>query len=412
MTNKSKRTHPLDRDGDGKAGGSLPGNQTAPMADAAQTTATSEPSWTRDNAAILLKLAEAGIEIDTTKPAALAEETLADWTNEDAHAAEIFADKMNAEGSHMDEEGGDWLDADLHPIAVPAVLEPYLFRNVEQDELADARTTPGDSAEKLEAVERETDEANAAAHTKTPFAIVSRRWTTEVSDDDLKAELNKRATLAWGADGYLIEERLGDILVARAKPNDEPIITGPLRFAKGQDDMDPAHLMEAAGEVAIDYWGTVHYAVDMEGDDAVARLHEGEQPWDDAAPDTFDAEQVETASRTGEGAVIGEEGETVADPSTAAAPLDDALVTIPTETAPVAVRLHELRILVTARRLYKSPEGYSSNYGPPYIDQPTIDAWIAAGLAEDVPSAGNMGGVRVTAEGRSALNRAPADEAA
>ncbi|WP_366928618.1 NAD(+)--rifampin ADP-ribosyltransferase [Variovorax sp.] len=27
------------------------------------------------------------------------------------------------------------------------------------------------------------------------------------------------------------------------------------------------------------------------------------------------------------------------------------------------MRLHELRILVTARRLYKSPEGYSSNYG-------------------------------------------------
>lgn len=292
MTTKSKRTNPLDRDGDGKPGGSLPGNQTAPMADAARPPADGEPSWTRDNAAILLKLAEAGIEIDTTKPAALAEETLADWSNEDAHAAEIFADKMNAEGSHMDEEGGDWLDADLHPIAIPAVLEPYLFRNVEQDDLADVRTTPGDSAEKLEAIERETDEANAAAS------------------------------------------------------------------------------------------------------------------------DTFDAEQVEAASRVGEGAVIGEEGETVADPSTAAAPLDDALVTIPTDTAPVAVRLHELRILVTARRLYKSREGYSSNYGPPYIDQATIDAWIAAGLAEDVPSAGNMGGVRVTPEGRSALNRAPTDEAA
>lgn len=385
MTAKSKRTNPLDRDGDGKPGGSLPGNQTAPMAwtrdeqrliaklqlaqvtldpaftnadladevagwsdetvqqveafadamtaegryqdesgdernadgspielppvlsraligdtdattsevqptadpahpipgatvqpsasvrsndadfvepaDTAQVRAADEPSWTRDNAAILLKLAEAGIEIDTTKPAALAEETLVDWSNEDAHAAEIFADKKTAEGSHMDEEGGDWLDADLNPIAVPAVLEPYLFRNVEQG-------------------------------------------------------------------------------------------------------------------------------------------------------DTFDAEQVAAASHAGEGAVIAEEGETVADLATATAALDDGLVNIPTDTAPVAVRLHELRILVTARRLYKSPEGYSSNYGPPYIDQATVDAWIAAGLAEDVPTAGNMGGVRVTSEGRSALNRAPTDEAA
>lgn len=261
MTNKSKRTHPLDRDGDGAAGGSLPGNQTAPMATEAPATETAEPSWIRDNAAILLKLAEAGIEIDTTKPAALAEETLADWTNDDAHAAEIFADQMTADGSHMDEEGGDWLTADLNPIAIPAVLEPYLFRNVEQG-------------------------------------------------------------------------------------------------------------------------------------------------------DTFDAEHVEAARKAGEGAVIAEEGETVADPATATAPLDDGLVTIETETAPVAVRMHELRTLVTARRLYKSPEGYSSNYGAPYIDQATIDAWIAAGLAEDVPTAGNQGGVRVTAEARSVLNRAPTPEVA
>lgn len=34
----------------------------------------------------------------------------------------------------------------------------------EVDDLADVRTTPGDSPEKLEAMERETDEANAAAN--------------------------------------------------------------------------------------------------------------------------------------------------------------------------------------------------------------------------------------------------------
>ena len=33
MSKKPTRTHPLDRDGDGKPGGSLPGNQTAPMAE-------------------------------------------------------------------------------------------------------------------------------------------------------------------------------------------------------------------------------------------------------------------------------------------------------------------------------------------------------------------------------------------
>lgn len=73
----SKRTDPLDRDGDGRPGGSLPGNETAPY----------------------------------------------------------------AEGAAPPTEG---------------------------DELADVRTTPGDSPEKLEAIERETDEANAAGGADTP----------------------------------------------------------------------------------------------------------------------------------------------------------------------------------------------------------------------------------------------------
>lgn len=252
MTSKSKRTHPLDRDGDGAAGGSLPGNQTAPMADAAV------------------------------------------------------------------------------------------------DDLADARTTPGDSAEKLEAIERETDEANVAPR--------------QAADTPAEASAMRVLDLRYDAEN-----------------------TG--------DQAEAAKLFDDANQMAD-------------------RLGLDRETLEPLAGDTFDAEQVAAASTAGEGAVIAEEGETVADPATATAPMDDGLVNIPTETAPVAVRLHELRTLVEARRLYKSPEGYSSNYGAPYIDQATIDAWIAAGLAEDVPTAGNHGGVRVTAEARSVLNRAPAPEAA
>lgn len=250
MTAKSKRTHPLDRDGDGKAGGSLPGNQTAPMA------------WTRDDQRLIAKLQLAQVTLDPAfTDAGLADE-VAGWSDETAQQVEAFADAMTAEGRYQD-EAGDERNADGSPIELPPILSRALIGETDQ-----------------------------------------------------------------------------------------------------------------------------------------------------TAGDTFDAEQVAAATTAGEGAVIAEEGETVADPATATAPLDDGLVNIPTDTAPVAVRLHELRILVTARRLYKSREGYSSNYGPPYIDQATVDAWIAAGLAEDVPSAGNMGGVRVTPEGRSALNRAPADQAA
>ena len=285
MTNKSKRTHTLDSDGDGGAGGSLPGNQTAPMAtdaeaeqakleaieretDDANAAARLAAGWTRDDGRLTGKLTDIGARFSDLSTEAVVES----WTEQEAFNVEAFADAMLAPGRHRNEDG-DEVTAEGVAIPLPDVLAA---------------------------------------------------WEIYFEPD----------------------------------PASEPEL------------------------------------------------------FETTAGDTFDAEQVEAASTALEGAVIAEEGEIVADPSTATAPLDDGLVTIPTETAPVAVRLHELRLLVTARRLYKSPEGYSSNYGAPYIDQATIDAWIAAGLAEDVPTAGNQGGVRVTAEARSVLNRAPSSEVA
>ncbi|MCO8030101.1 hypothetical protein NI454_09070 [Brevundimonas diminuta] len=90
MTRKPNRTRPLDRDGDGRDGGSLPGNRTAPMAPA---------------------------DGDPNRP----------------------------------DDGPP--NAQQTPPPAP----------VAADDLADARTTPGDSPDKLEAIERETDEAKAAA---------------------------------------------------------------------------------------------------------------------------------------------------------------------------------------------------------------------------------------------------------
>ena len=118
-------------------------------------------------------------------------------------------------------------------------------------------------------------------------------------------------------------------------------------------------------------------------------------------PDTFDAEQVAAAAAAGEGAVMAEEGETVVDPAAVTAPVD--LVAVDDGARQVAVRLRDLRILLSARRLYKSDQGYSASFGAPYIDQATVDALIVAGLAEAVPSAGNQGGVRATAKARQAL---------
>lgn len=127
MSRKPNRTRPLDRDGDGRDGGSLPGNQTAPMA-AGET------------------------PIDT--------------------AAHPIPGATVIPSSHVRSE-----DADFEQV----------------DDLADARTTPGDSPDKLEAIERETDEANAAARAAGGDALAAIAdaepdLVAQVLQDDADAE--------------------------------------------------------------------------------------------------------------------------------------------------------------------------------------------------------------------------------
>lgn len=276
MTKKPHRTHPLDRDGDGQPGGSLPGNQTAPMASKENTAAHPTPGA-------------------TVQPSA-----------------------------HVRSEDANF-------------VEPV-------DDLADARTTPGDSPEKPEPSERDTDNANAQA---------------DAGDEDDADD--PHADCVHCGDSHPVGALDHDLCPACV--DEAPIL----------DQLDAA--MESA------------------------------------QGDTFDAEQVQASQDTirkvaeQAAATIEEEGETTRPPEAAAQPMqgDDGLVTLDTETAPVAVRIRELRLLLDNRRLYKSPHGYSPTYAPPYVDQATVDVWIKAGLAEDVPSAGNMGGVRALAEARRAL---------
>lgn len=252
MTKASNRTRPLDRDGDGADGGSLPGNQTAPYGGA------------------LIK------------------------------------------GAFVDEA------SDL-PI----------------DDLADARTTPGDSPEKLEAIEREVDEANAAEWMKAAEGI---KRLVQLRADAATAQTGEEAARLQGE---------ADALAAELGLSEE----------------------EARS------------AVELSGADT---------------PDTFTPEEVAAGAQVNE--AEGEAPAVAAEPTVI--PTDDPLVQIETETAPIAVRERELRLLVENRRLYKTAEGYSSNQAPPYVDEATVQAWISAGLAEDVPSAGNWGGVKPTHEAR------------
>lgn len=205
MTKKaqSKRTDPLDRDGDGAKGGSLPDNQTAPYAqgaddadakappaetaregeapapdanpdgnpdrpddgppnsdaeppaetpavvtgESAPETPTEDPQpWTRDDTLIVLKLGEAGIATYPDKEGGVAEDTIGKWSDEEAQTAERWADQMNAEGSFTC-ESGEWMTADKQLIETPDVLNAYLFRkdpaaDYAGDATADPATPP------------------------------------------------------------------------------------------------------------------------------------------------------------------------------------------------------------------------------------------------------------------------------
>lgn len=318
MTKKPARTRPLDRDGDGKDGGSLPGNQTAPMAKVIVTapwddTATPDQvkvkaeeaaraawgdrpftvtmkgdkavatvdegldgtdDWTRDNDVITLKLEEAGVRDHDEQPIDLA--NVIQWPDEDARAAETFADAMMAAGKFTDHNGTE-RNADGSAIDLPEILR-------ERTVVTGAGASTGDDA--LDAIAEAEPDAVA----------------TTLQDHDTDGEA------------------------------------------------------------------------------------------------TFTAEEI----AAGQTPVVEQEGEATATAADQATQLDetDPLATVETDKAPIAVRLSDLQVLTSARRLYHTREGYSATWNAPFLDDATVDGWVAAGLAEAIPSAGNTGGVRATDEAR------------
>lgn len=277
------RTHALDRDGDGAPGGSLPGNQTAPMA----------------------------------------------------------------------------------------------------DELADARTTAGDDADKLDAINRETDEAHAAARAEAGWSRDEARLTRKL--DDIGARFSDLSTEAvvqsWTDQEAFMAETFADAMLADGKYVDEE---GQDRTAAGDLIALPAILAE--WEIGFEHPAQEEQTFDPE---QVAAA-------DDASPLERAMDALDTAFAD--------------EPDQLGAP--ELGETDPADRQQVAARIRDLQVLVDAPRLYRSAEGYSSNYGAPYISDVVVRSWIVAGLAEDIPSAGNAGGVKMTADARRMLADLKRGEAA
>ncbi|MGQ3041422.1 MAG: hypothetical protein ACT6TH_14450 [Brevundimonas sp.] len=373
MSKAPKRTRPLDRDGDGRDGGSLPGNQTAPMADSAeQTDETETPTeWVRDDALIVLKLDAAGVR-DHDEDALISVEQVTQWPDEDARAAEAFADSMLAEGSHT--VRGEERRADGTLIELPAILAErhVLPRETKPTETSsDAPSSSDDTPEVAEA----DPAANAASGNRSGPSS----WTRD--DAAILAKLGKD----WietdpGKPGALTLETLASWSDEEARAADV--------FAVEMND--PGRYTDAEGDWRRDDGSVIEPPECL--DPYLFGLGRGQ------GDDTFTAEEI----AAGQTDVVQAEGEEMTTAADQAATIDpaDPLATIQTGTAPIAVRLSQLAQLTGSKRLYRTASGYSATHSAPYIETATVDGWIAAGLAEWIPSAGNTGGVKATDEAR------------
>ena len=370
------RTHALDRDGDGQPGGSLPGNQTAPYA---------------------------GQKVDT-----------------------VAVDEAQ--------------DLPLTPTA--------------QDQV--------DEAASLENMERETSDANAAVRAAAGWTRDDARLIQKL--EDIGARLPEGHNLsrgevveAWTDQEAFNVEAFADAMAAEGRYTsadgeefnaDGSAIDLPLVLGIWDIDFDPGHVI---GDTSEDGWQR-HNQMTLDDLDMVALTIVGREsgatvetiaawsdddvraadawlektlqgfagpgfkiePWpghlapflSDTAETaaTFTAEEIASGhapvSQEDEAEAIAAELGVVIDP-------EDPIITVNTPTAPVAVRVRELQRLVDNRWLYKTPDGFSPNTHPPYIEAETAQVWVAAGLAQWEPTAGNHGGIRVTAEARSLLVRKP-----
>lgn len=311
---KSKRTHPLDRDGDGAPGGSLPGNETAPMAETSPL--------------------PAGL----TPPAEGTEATGPTIRDTGIFASEI-AELVRTENTAQEimETYPDLTESDIETAIQWSVAEAQ-------------KANPGGAA-----TQSADDWTRNDAEILEDLQLMDEGWSGTVETLTLGTVKDWSDEQAREAQAYAASI----VGIAPEKRPPAPDFLQPFLISKPQVETPPV---------------------------------------DDADGDTFTAEEI-AAGRT---PVVEQEGEATTTAADQTTTLDAAnpLATVQTETAPIAVRLSELQVLTSARRLYQTREGYSATWNAPFIDAATVDGWVAAGLAEAIPSAGNTGGVRATEEGR------------
>lgn len=341
------RTNPPDRDGDGAPGGSLPGNKTVDAAKGPAPDAGAEPR-----------------EPDTLPPgltpAAEGAEGAGPTIRDTGILASEIAELVRTENTAQEimETYSDLVETDIETAVQWSVAE------AQKADAAGDPNRPDDGPPNSDATPPETPPVEwtrdeGRLQEKLAKIGLGRVWP----------EIDRERVASWPDEEVAEVERFADALISANRVIDE---------------VDP--------ELWPDGPETIPAALDFR------------QTEPDPAEPTFTPDEI----AAGQTPVVEQEGEQVTAPGDGAPTVSaEDLVTVEGEDPrrpPVAVRLPDLRRLVENRWFYKTKDGYSPSYHPPYVSEAEVKAWVAAGLAEDRPTAGREGGVYATAKARQLVS--------
>lgn len=374
----TKRPSPPDRDGDSRPGGSLPGNKTVDAAKGPEADALEgAPPETRD--------AIEGRERPVSD----------DHAHEPA-AGEGGTETAQAEAITIDPEvcGGEPCVRGLR-IRVSDVLG---FMDAGEDDASILAHHPDLTAADLDA-------CRAWREAQQPAAAAIETFQTEGGEEALQTPVE------WTRDDAYIHGAL--CMVSECWQFEDRLAPEVVVGWTDQQALDAETWAEAVLDTAHGVTPDVpdflaSFAADTEAAPTLAETEAAALEEADAErgeEDTFTPEEI----LAGQTDLVQEEGETAIAAAVAAPVIDDAdpLVMIETRTAPVALRLGNLRRLVENRLFYKSEAGFSPNYHAPHVDEAEVRVWLDNGLARWDETAGRIGGIYVEPEASRVLRDQP-----
>lgn len=409
MTRKPQtpgRSRPLDRNGDGRDGGSLPGNETAPMAETsilpAGLTAPADGAeatgpTVRDTGILASEISEL---VRTGNTSHEIKETYPDLTESDIETAVQWA---AAEAQKVDQAATapeSWTRDDAAVLEdLQLVDEGFAIEGLTLETVASWSDEQAKEAQAWAAA-MGTRAENDAIGSPMPDFLKPYSEDARIGADSvgLGAPVETAPVVDEAFVEYVVNPAVGTApptFGVRTNIPDLVIERETLGEAIKAAEAGAADFMREAGRT-----DEVRFTITPEAWDAAEAARTRPEPDPD---DTFTPEEI-AAGRT---PVVEQEGEAVATAADAAVPADDLQMVESGDpmAQPVAVKLEDLRRLVDNRWLYKTSLGYSPSYSAPWISAEDVAVWIRAGLAEDRPSAGREGGVYDTPKARQLVTQ-------